>query len=68
MLQKLKDLLGWLKGTGAQAVVNLLPLAEPYLVEQIKKAEGNIGTTPEEKAHFLVVHLSDFLKAKLGLK
>lgn len=65
MLQKL---LGWLKGTGAQTVVNLLPLAEPYLVEQIKKAEGNIGATPEEKAHFLVSHASDFLKLKLGLK
>ena len=65
MLQKL---LSWLKGTGAQTVVNLLPLAEPYLVEQIKKAEGKMGDTPELQAHFLIVHVQDFLKAKLGLK
>lgn len=68
MLQKLKDLLGWLKGTGAQAVVNLLPLAEPYLVEEIKKVQGKIGETPELQAHFVVLHVQDFLKAKLGLK
>ncbi len=65
MLQKL---LSWLKGTGAQTVVNLLPLAEPHLVEQIKKVEGKIGSTPEEQAHFVVLHVQEFLKSKLGLK
>lgn len=63
----LKKLLSWLKGTGAQTVVNLLPLAEPYLVEQIQKAQGMIGSTPQEQAHFFVGHVQDYLKKKLGL-
>jgi hypothetical protein len=61
-------LLNWLKTSGAQMAVNSLPLAEPYLVEQIKKAEGKIGETPEAQAHFLVLHLQDYLKTKLNLK
>lgn len=65
MLQKL---LAWLKGSGAQLAVNSLPLAEPYLVEQIKKVEGKIGETPEAQAHFVVSHVQNYLKQKLGLQ
>ena len=63
-----KKLLGWLKGTGAKLAVDSLPLAEPYLVDQIKKVNGKIGNTPEEQAHFVVSHVQDFLKKKLGLE
>lgn len=65
MLQKL---IAWFKGTGAKTVVNLLPLAEPYLVEQIKAVQGKIGDTPEAQAHFVVAHIQDFIKAKVGLQ
>lgn len=56
----------WLKGIGTETLfIKLLPLAESYLAEQIKKAEGKIGSTPEEQAHFVMAHVEKFLREKL---
>ena len=59
-----KKILEFLKGVGQSALAKMLPLAEKYLAEQIKKAEGKIGETPEEQAKFVMGHVEKFLKDK----
>lgn len=59
-----KKVLEFLKGVGQSTLVRLLPLAETYLADQIKKAEGKIGDTPEAQARFVMSHVENFLKER----
>jgi len=39
--------------------------AKPFIVEQIKKAEGKIGDTPEQQAQFFADLISNYIKRQL---